>query len=522
MNPKTALSYALSLLCISISIFVVTEGFAQTTKPVWASSYGSSTTFQPTAYYTGFGMISVSNNVPLEQAISEAEASSRQDLIQKIRVQVSSLSASLLEETNDSYSSQFLSATETRSSLELFGLNTQNFVDRANNTVYALSHINKETVREQFLEQFRAHLATFQRLATHAADNLAIGNNELAFSQFQEAKTVYSNLTDTWAVLQSVERGMTGIQPTRWNPEEIRDEVQKVDRSLDRIVNRPITSIEDASWWIARTLGAHADKNYRVNISAITFRDTGVSSEFANYFRQLLARQLNERTNWTVMISAERQNPDHILTGTFWDRGDDIHLILHVRNLQNGNIVAASEVSLPKDVIGKSNIQLLPENYEQVLADLKALQSPPDDSRGLNLAVWTNRGENNLVFEEGDLMEVSLQVNLPSYIRILYHLKDGNRVLLLDSHYIGPRDVNKPYTLPYRFQCVPPFGVETMQVIARNEPFERIQTREINGMPILVEDLDRFLANTRGFIMVKEEAQQTERVLTITTMPKVR
>lgn len=467
-------------------------------------------------------MSTTNDGTSIVEALSNAEADAQRSLIETVRVQVESESSSYLEEIDDEYSSQFVSATRTTASLELFGLRTDTYVDERNGNVYALAHISIEAVRDQFSGQLTEKRDEFNRLVEAADRNYENGNSETALDQYLVARSLYSELIETWSLVQSVERNSAFGRAGEWSPDQIRDVVASVDRNIEQILNRPIHSVDDAAWWLANTMGAVSEEGLRVNVNAITYRESGISSEFANYLRQVLTRQLNNRTNWVIQgISQEYdRNPTHILTGTFWDRGDDVHVLINVRETGSGRIVTASETTIPQSVIDGSGFSLLPDNYESAMADLEALKRNEGDNRGLNLSVWTNRGENNLVFEEGDIMEISLQVNLPSYIRILYHLKDGQRVLLLDSHYINPRDVNRPYTLPYRFEAVPPFGVESMQVIAQSEEFERLQTRNWNGMPVLAEDLDTFLSNTRGFVMVKEEAQQTERVLTITTMPR--
>jgi hypothetical protein len=258
-------------------------------------------------------------------------------------------------------------------------------------------------------------------------------------------------------------------------------------------------------------------------MGSITFENSGISSVFANYMRQNLVRELSSKTNWEVIESDARlsEDPSHLLTGTFWDVTGKVDLILNVREIETGTVTASSNTSINKGIIEESGFDLLPENYEDAVRDLERLKQNKGDSRGLNLEVWTTKGSEQLVYEEGELMEVSLQVNIPSYIRILYHLNDGTRVLLTDSHFINERAVNQSYTLPYQFECVAPFGVEMMQVIAQTEPFERVQTRMVDGIPYLAEDLDEFLSNTRGFKIKKQEAQQAEEVLTITTMPKL-
>lgn len=511
--------HKLTKLTIILFILLLGRNPAQAQQPAWASSYGSHTVYNQQEYLTGFGMTALSSDMTLDEAISHAEANARENLIQKVRVQVKSLTTSLIEETDEHYTSQYMSSTQSSSQLELFGLNTEHYVDQRGAMAYALSHIRRENVRDQFVEQLNQRQHDFSRQKELADRVLEGGNMNEALNQLQTAKSIYAELMSAWSVVQSVERSMPQVQRTDWHPEQIRSAIREVDQHIEGIFNRPVNSINDAAWWLANIMGA-AEQEYKVDISTITYRDSDISSEFANYLRQLLGRQLSERTQWHMVQTGMGDDPTHILTGNFWDRGDEVHILLNVRDISTGKIEAVSEVSLAQSIIEESGFVVLPENYMEAMADLAALKANEGDSRGLDLKVWTTKGEKSLVFEEGELMEVSLQVNLPSYVRIIYHLNDGKRVLLVDSYFINARSVNKPYTLPYQFECAPPFGVEMMQVIAQSEPFEMVSTKVIDGLPYLTDDLNNFLTQTRGFKIKKQEAQQTEEVLTITTMAR--
>ncbi len=115
-------------------------------------------------------------------------------------------------------------------------------------------------------------------------------------------------------------------------------------------------------------------------------------------------------------------------------------------------------------------------------------------------------------------MKVLLKVNLPSYIRFVYHLADEERVLLMDNYYIDQTKVNHDYEIPVEFQCDAPFGAEVLQVFARTEPFPEVQTVNKGGYDIIVGDLSKFLSQTRGMTKVKQGLVQAERRVVITTV----
>ena len=139
----------------------------------------------------------------------------------------------------------------------------------------------------------------------------------------------------------------------------------------------------------------------------------------------------------------------------------------------------------------------------------------------LSLDDWNNKGFENLIFKKGETMKVYVQVNMPCYIRFIYHQADGLRVLLYDSLYIDISKVNKKYKIPskYDFECIEPFGVEVLQVCVQNKPFKKLDTVKQGDLDILKEDLEKIIRITRGMKPKKpQEILYAEQRLTITTL----
>ena len=159
-----------------------------------------------------------------------------------------------------------------------------------------------------------------------------------------------------------------------------------------------------------------------------------------------------------------------------------------------------------------------PENFKQAYSDRMEFLKDEVISGGLFLEIWTNKGNENLIYTEDEILTVNVRVNMPSYIRFIYHLADGSRNLLLDNYYIDQSKINRVYPIPQTFICASPFGAEFLQIFAQTGKFEKLDTKTINGYAILKEDLAKMLTKTRGFKKNKPELMQTENRLIITTM----
>merc|ERR1711916_368372 len=196
---------------------------------------------------------------------------------------------------------------------------------------------------------------------------------------------------------------------------------------------------------------------------------TNASSE--NYYADINPFKETENT----------QKPLYIITGTFWEEGDKLRIISILREIETGKALASMEGAMSANLLAENNILIKPENFEEAYSELKVFTK--DDVAGSQLIVdtWTNHGEENLIYTEGETMNVYVKVNKPCYIRFIYHTADGSKVLLLDNYYIDASNVNKVYQIPEEFECTAPFGVETLQVNAQSAKFTPLNVREEYG-----------------------------------------
>jgi len=193
-------------------------------------------------------------------------------------------------------------------------------------------------------------------------------------------------------------------------------------------------------------------------------------------------------------------------------------MIVVLRDFKTGKALASIETKLAKSFCEKNKINYLPENF--IVANTKRKNFAKNEIIGgdLNLEVWTNKGTDNLLFSENDTLRLFLRVNKASYIRFIYHLADGSKVLLLDDYFIDVSKVNKVYQLPDEFICAEPFGAEVLQVNAQTEKFEPLNTKEQYGYNFITDDLDEVIRKTRGFKKLKEGVMKAENSIVITTM----
>ncbi len=142
-------------------------------------------------------------------------------------------------------------------------------------------------------------------------------------------------------------------------------------------------------------------------------------------------------------------------------------------------------------------------------------------SGGLQIDLSTNKGQYNLLFTEGDTIRLFVHVSRPAYIRVIYNVADGKRILLTgprDSHFAEQK--SGVDVLLGEFVCAPPFGSETIQALASEEAFVPLRTSIEGGLCYLNETHEAAAPLTRGIQNLPKHAGQSEARLLLTTVAR--
>ena len=272
-------------------------------------------------------------------------------------------------------------------------------------------------------------------------------------------------------------------------------------------------------------------------LAPVTYQDTKMTSRFSRQLLDALETQFGQLAKWQTVTQARRpqktfrpRSSQHtrdfaksvgarmLLSGTYWEEVDKITLRITLRDVETSTVKAGAVVPFDQDGIA---VSFKPQNYKQALIDQQAFTEEEFISSGLKVESWTNRGDQNLLYTEGETMRVYVRVNRVAHVRLLYILADGRRTLLYDDHYIDQSKVNQIVEIPEEFECAEPFGAELLVVAARTDKFPTIQTYETDGYLFLTaEDAKKAVEDTRGFKKKQKppEIQYNEARLVITTM----
>ncbi|WP_169337251.1 LPP20 family lipoprotein [Psychromonas ossibalaenae] len=209
---------------------------------------------------------------------------------------------------------------------------------------------------------------------------------------------------------------------------------------------------------------------------------------------------------------------------------------------KQGILVAYSLVDRDGNTISTSAASILPEAYRNYRAEPLA----PDFDRLLHkgyaldsdfkVQLATNKGSRQLLFHQGEMVKLMVKLNRPGYFYIVGHAKNNQQELsyLLEAGYgegsrkfvyfVNGDQINKWLSLG-EFETIPPFGIESLQVIAAEKdlidklPGYRYDNE--TGYFKLADNISQGLGKTRGLQKVKssntDPEKTAEAVLLFTT-----
>ena len=143
-----------------------------------------------------------------------------------------------------------------------------------------------------------------------------------------------------------------------------------------------------------------------------------------------------------------------------------------------------------------------------------------------------------MLFDEKDEVELFVKISRPGYFYVVGHVvkKEENFSYLLELsdterdrrfiRYANADDVNKWLSIG-RFEATPPFGIESLQLIASSDdPIDRLPSHPLDKkteLYVTANNAQQGITKTRALKPKRSEADKqylTEAVLMFTTMPK--
>lgn len=441
------------------------------------------------------------------------------NLVQSIQTTITAISAINTIEMDNKLHQTFQQTSTSASNLKVSGLKNESAYDSKSKTAYAIVYAKRSELSNYYNEVVKRNLSQINEKISTITKMIDSNSCDEALRLISECQTLFREAEEAQTLLVAINKTASDDLVKYNDYTKLRGEL---DRQSGKIRKAENLTLDEAASIIATEITSIKDKfNAPIKLSYFTYQETGMNSPFSRRMQIALEQKLiasGINIDNSVNVNQASSSKGTLISGTYWEEGNSIRVVCVVRSIETGKAIGSSEVKLSAEKLAQANLQTKPENFQDAYANMRVFSKGEIEGGDLNIEIWTNKGSNNLIFTEGEHMKLSVRANKECYLRVIYHLADGQKVLLLDNYYISTDKVNKVYELPYEFECSEPFGVETLQLNAQELAFGGLRTKNQDGYEFIVDDMQTILIGTRGMKKVNKNELKAERRITITTM----
>jgi len=353
-------------------------------------------------------------------------------------------------------------------------------------------------------------------------------------TNFKKAGSVPSHRTTTLAIQFTfdVVIGPRGFEPQNYKIVRI-DRVAAVPAGATAFpANADLNALREPtlSWAalrLAHSLSAHLTPGAPVVVRKFSYRNSQLTNAFSDELLGELRQRLKADEKVNVVADDLKQGVG--VRGSYQQKGDLVEITAELFDLATGQttVKVKPNMDLPVTWVQQKGLVLKPEHNDAVLAtqraiDAGALPAELTHSEALRVTLTTTQSrQRNFEFWENDTLHVNVRVNKPCHVRLAYVQTDNVVTLLWDDFEIKPGQENKDIPFPERFQCVPPFGQETLIATVSTTRFCPVETRANSyGVDVVTGSLEEALKRVRCVAQNGGPAvQKAEARLILTTRP---
>lgn len=493
-------------------ILVVMLFQAHAQKPSWIDFESRKQLFPAGTFLTGFASEKFDKEKSKDEQLRILTGYAKTELVEGITVTVYSKSLLHAQENDKTVSQNFTQSTATFANAELPGLKAETWEDSRDKQLYAFVYVRTSDLSDY-------HQAKLKEKREKVASNLQEGDqyrksgkNDAALRCFRDCLPLLAEMEASLSIIQAL---MKQSQQA-----DIQQLSIRVRRGLEELSNITATTPAEAAGIIAEAVYAKLKgQKLKFQLLPFTYQDSKMAGEFSSALHESLKQKLFEKDLAIVEFSTADGSvkADAVLSGVYWVETKQLRLTATLTG-KNGVVLAGAEALLSKDWFTADNKSWLPEQFEEAGKRLKIFKEGEIVGGGLQLDLWTNKGAENLLYHENDTLKLFIRSNHECYLRFVYYMADGSKVLLMDDYYIGSDQVNKVVQIPETFICAEPFGIESLVLNGQTSPFEKLSTTKKDGYVLIENDVKEIVTQSRGFKRVSNQTLNGEKRLIINTL----
>jgi len=285
-------------------------------------------------------------------------------------------------------------------------------------------------------------------------------------------------------------------------------------------LKRDLTERSDSLSHAAGLITAELKEN-RVYVYYPMYNGSDEVTQFSSIFRDMLAKGFDS--------TGSVYDADYFLESIYslTDKGIYISATLSDKK----GVIVGKSVKLI-DTLAYKGMKVKPES----LSFEKLLKLGLAQSADFKVRISTNNGKKAMLYHFGDAVELFVKLNKPGFFFMVGHVdKDGQRFSYLIDFYntpgnrkfirrVGADEINRWISIG-EFDIVPPFGLETFQIIATmKDPVDMIPIHVFDSeteLYIISKDIDEGVVKSRALKLRPENIDAaSEDILIFSTTEK--
>lgn len=489
------------------SLIVIAQSVASQIAPKWVNPMQRDQTFPSKEYAVGFVSQSYQKEENPDSFKDKVKGAARAALSESIFVSIKSESSSQLSNQNGNSDDRYQKNTVTSSSLDAIGMKVEDYVDTKKRVVYCFAYVKRRSLISHYYGQLSSEMGRIESALkrnnniTDKTEAYKRHSNELeALNTAKEYQTMLKYLNVSSEVV---------LMTSRWK--------QAYDATLDaidKLRNNDDIGIKEASYFLVDKLKDELGGDVgTIHMGLVTYKSTGIPTEFSDYFGHLFREALEEKRG---SISRSINKDGYVVSGTYWPGEKEFQIIANVNYVVDDEVInrkAGGSISVDIGKVDRLGVEYELEEQEETIDKNEKLR-PTSPIGGLVANLTTQKGSQSIIMNAGELLSLYVSVSRPSYIRIINIWSDNQKFLLADNYYVNPDQTNQSIKLPLSWETSCPCGVEYLQMVAQDQPFEPLETVDKDGFLSIKGTLSSLLTKTRSMKMLSEYFAESTLVLT--------
>ncbi len=477
---------SLHRILMVLPVLAITTGTAIASDNEWFQRMKDE--FPSDRYINGSGIYSGSKTDVASR--NKAIEYAKKELVESIRTSIKSEAISTSKRTATFAGSNFVAEVRSLSDIkDLEGLESEQEYDSDAKAWMSFAHLDRKKAINGYSAKITRIRSEITELRNKGESERDDKNSVQALQDFQACRIKLQELVELkWFLVSFVGSFDTADKLINFDNDNI--ERQLITIFIDEMMAYEIVEMDDFADYIVNSLrcSPKAGTGISILIEPIVPNGQEYICGSAEQLRKKIENRIINLPDWKVSASSSKNingseyitdtrrkesGASHVLVGSYAVFENSVEFEFRLKSIISNEIDAQVPKTIMLELFNKWKFDLQPNNADRI-ADLQGGNDTQEPSL-MNLIVWTNQGDQKVIFREGEAMQVFARVNFPAYLRVIYCQANGKMLLITDvktgkDYYIPTDSVEKDIML-MNIACSEPFGAELIQVFASKTEF---------------------------------------------------